>query len=144
MRAFFAAMSTKALCIPRRAWSDSAQSDRRSVCLAAVLSTERAPCTSSMRRYASPRRLMWPRRDLPPEEFWRGTRCEPGGELSAARKVARVSYGGHDRHGRERADAANLHQALGRFALPSLLFELPVVGADAFIELDQVSTQVLD
>ena len=69
---------------------------------------------------------------------------EPGGELPAAAEIARVSYGGHDRHGGERANAADLHQALGRFALPRLLFELPVIGADARIELRQVCAQIRD
>ena len=51
----------------------SAHRDNGSVRLTARCSTARAPMTSRVLRYGSPRLVMCPSRVLPPLEYWRGT-----------------------------------------------------------------------
>jgi hypothetical protein len=59
---------------------------------------------------------------------------QPGGELPAAAEVARIAYSGDDGQSAECTDAADLHQAARRLALPSLLLELAIVCSNALIQ----------
>jgi hypothetical protein len=73
-RAFLAAIAMQARWYPRRSRTASAYRDSGSVRLAARCSTARAPMTSSVLKYGSPRLVMCPSRVLPPVEYWRRTR----------------------------------------------------------------------
>src|SRR6267378_210611 len=69
---------------------------------------------------------------------------DPGGELAAVLELPCIAYRRNDRKRGGGADAADLHQALRRFAESSLGFDFPVVAADAFIEHTQLLEQIAD
>ena len=55
-------------------------------------------------------------------------------ELSAIVEVARITNGGHQRTGRDRADARNLHQLLAGLALKLLKLDLYIEFANLCVE----------
>src|SRR5436190_22749127 len=71
-----------------------------------------APLIRSRRKYWLPRLDIPPRRCLPPVEFCRGTRPQPGRELAPTAEAARFYHRGGDGCGDDRADARNARQAL--------------------------------
>ncbi len=64
--AFLAAMATTARQYPLRSTSEQTQRLNKSVLFSAPISTERAPCTRSVRRYESPAFVILPNFDFPP------------------------------------------------------------------------------
>ena len=72
IRACFAASATAATFTCRRSSSRRAQAALVSVFFSTTRRYPRAPCTSSVRKYPSPRRVIWPSRSLPPLEYCRG------------------------------------------------------------------------